>query len=372
MQAIAYQRGGMRFRWLFSKTIDLSIFYLPVLLGILACALVHADVFSRTIFFSFLLFQGFGLADFHIGATWFHYLDRRNWHFYTQSSDNRLNYLFIPLAWIVATAVAQIFIPKLVFSLFIIWTIQHLVQQNVGILLLHHNDGDARVERNLEVRTQHWTAIAFSLLFVRRLMPHNHVYELSLQALIAVSSIVAVVFVVQYIGSLRRQARAGATINLPALFFWIGSALFILPTSFVGSEMREALLIPQMVHWFQYVGLNFVLVSRKYKAGATSTELPMAKPIAFFLLTGATVAAAMMLGYWIVDVQAVKGTALNLIVGALYGIGFAHYWQDAFIWKFREPFNRQMMLPFLKPAAANASSPPQNVEHELVGSGTAH
>jgi hypothetical protein len=222
------------------------------------------------------------------------------------------------------------------------------------------------------VRTQHWTAIAFSLLFVRRLMPHNHVYELSLQALIAVSSIVAVVFVVQYIGSLRRQARAGATINLPALFFWIGSALFILPTSFVGSEMREALLIPQMVHWFQYVGLNFVLVSRKYKAGATSTELPMAKPIAFFLLTGATVAAAMMLGYWIVDVQAVKGTALNLIVGALYGIGFAHYWQDAFIWKFREPFNRQMMLPFLKPAAANASSPPQNVEHELVGSGTAH
>jgi hypothetical protein len=371
MQAMTLQRSGVRSRWLFSKTIDLSIFYLPVLLGFLAYGLLHADFLGRAVFFSFLLFQGFGVSDFHIGATWFHYFDRRNWRFYTHSSDNRLNYLLIPLAWIVGTCIGQVFVPKIVFSLFIIWTIQHLVQQNVGILLLHHNDADARVERNLEVRTQHWAAIAFSLLFVRRLMPHNHVYDLALQALIVLSSIVAAVFVAKYIGSLRRQVRDGATLNKPALAFWSVSIFFILPMAFIGSDMRQALLIPQMVHWFQYVGLNFVLVGRKYNSDSASKELPLSKPILFFLLTGAVVASAMMLGYWIADIQAVKGTALNLLIGALYGIGFAHYWQDAFIWKFREPFNRQMTLPYLKPAVAGAILPVKEAEREMVASGSA-
>jgi len=371
MQAVVNQRGGLRFRWLFSKTIDLSIFYLPVLLGFLAYGLLQSDFFGRAVFFSFLLFQGFGLSEFHIGTTWFHYLDRRNWHYYTESADNRRTFLIAPTAWILATTVAQIFIPKLVFSLFLIWTIQHLVQQNVGILLLHHGDTDARVERNLEVRTQHWAAIAFSLLFVRRMVPYNHFYDVVLQVLIAASSIVAVVLVSKYVGSLRRQVREGALLNMPALAFWLVSILFILPLAFIGKELRQALLIPQMVHWFQYVGLNFVLVSRKYNSAKTSTELPVARPIMLFLLTGASVAIAMLLAYYVTDLHMVDGLALNLVVGSLYGIGFAHYWQDAFIWKFREPFNRQMMLPFLRPVAiARATKDARASERDLVHSGS--
>ncbi len=32
---------------------------------------------------------------------------------------------------------------------------------------------------------------------------------------------------------------------------------------------------------------------------------------------------------------------------AFLGLGMVHYLLDGFIWKFREPFNRQAMLPYL-------------------------
>ncbi|MCA9804377.1 MAG: hypothetical protein KC777_20550, partial [Cyanobacteria bacterium HKST-UBA02] len=42
---------------------------------------------------------------------------------------------------------------------------------------------------------------------------------------------------------------------------------------------------------------------------------------------------------------------LYLISGAIMGLSFVHYLQDAWLWRFRDPFIRQSVLPFLKSTA---------------------
>jgi hypothetical protein len=39
-----------------------------------------------------------------------------------------------------------------------------------------------------------------------------------------------------------------------------------------------------------------------------------------------------------------------LLTGFLFGVSNVHYWQDAFLWRFREEFQRQSILPYLKEA----------------------
>jgi len=365
MQAVVRQKGELRFPWLFSRTIDLSIFYLPVLVGFAVYGLAQANIFGHALFFSFLLFQAFGLADFHIGATWFHYFDRRNWRHYTASVSNTLTYVVAPLAFILVTPALQFIHPAVVFSLFVLWTVQHLVKQNIGILLLHHIEGDARVDRDLEVGTQHWAAIFFSLLFARRLVHHNQFQDVALQMLILAALVMAVALIAKYIVSLVRHVNRGAALNVPALGFWLLSVLFLAPFAFMGKDIRGALVISQMVHWFQYVGLNFVLAKRKYADGQ-AMDLPLRHPMMLFFLTGATISILLLIIAFVPE-QSAKGPVANLMVGLIYGVAFAHYWQDSFIWRFREPFNRQMMLPYLK--ANLAVTPPANVPKELAHSG---
>ena len=64
----------------------------------------------------------------------------------------------------------MLFCPPLILGIWFVWSIQHLVQQNIGILLLYHNAraNEVVVNRKTETLSVQVSAVLFSLLFIRR------------------------------------------------------------------------------------------------------------------------------------------------------------------------------------------------------------
>ncbi|MGH9553396.1 MAG: hypothetical protein ACRD3W_28705, partial [Terriglobales bacterium] len=76
------------------------------------------------------------------------------------------------------------------------------------------------------------------------------------------------------------------------------------------------------------------------------------RPLGLFVAVGATL-TVLLIACGIKSDALLNGNSSNswftqLLVGFLFGMGFAHNWQDAFIWRFRESFNREAFLPYLK------------------------
>lgn len=108
------------------------------------------------------------------------------------------------------------------------------------------------------------------------------------------------------------------------------------------------LTIPSLLHWLQYIGLNYVMVKRKY-----SDE--QAKYLPFGNLNGVqslTIVCAVILffqyGIFLFCLNRwPQENLMHMWSACFLGTGLVHYLLDGFIWKFREPFIRQAMLPYL-------------------------
>jgi hypothetical protein len=230
-----------------------------------------------------------------------------------------------------------------------LWALQHFIQQNVGILLLYHNHnkGEAIVPRELEQRSQ-WAASSFFFaMFMQRVMLKGEVNLLT-EIVLAATLLWALVVCGQYMVELVKQVRGGAYLNMPAFLFWVMSVLSFLPLAFFGRHFGEAYLITTTVHWFQYIGLNYILVRNKYKDDDQISHLPARHPIG--LLVGVCLvllAANLILGVSSKDLH-LPTVVRDLAWGAGVGIAICHFYLDAFIWRFREPYQRQAVLPYLK------------------------
>jgi hypothetical protein len=228
------------------------------------------------------------------------------------------------------------------------WSILHLVQQNVGILLLYHKPatGEAVVDRKLEGRSIQMAALFFYVTFLHRIMLGNQpgiAFDLIKLFVLAAAAL----YVIKYLIELSKQLRSGKHLNASAFLFWVYSVLFLTPLAFIGRDFTEAYVIPQVVHWFQYLGINYILVSRKY-ATEHKANLPWGHPIALFAAT----CLIFFLGIETISyfLQVTKGDSriFPLFVGLSFGLGFCHYFQDSFIWRFRDPYLRSTVLPFVK------------------------
>lgn len=338
----------IRYPWLFGKTCDLTFLYASILLGFAMFFLSKSSLAQVSPFWAIVATNAFGAGPFHQGATWFAYLDKENRQHYQSTTSRQIIFFLAPVFIFVLTVVGMFCARPLTAFIWMAWSLQHLVQQNIGILLLYHRhgQGEAIIPRPLEARSQQVAAVMFSLIFLYRSILE---YKLSMIMipLIVVVAIYTASLTWRYIWNLRNQLNQGAYLNLPALMFWCFSMLCLWPMAFIGHSFYDGYIIPITVHWFQYILINYVLVNNKYSTDRIA-NLPVSHPITLFFLF----CAGIML--FVLSLSLAKDIGIfnqawqqTLLIGAIFGLGNVHYFLDAFLWRFREPYQRQAILPYL-------------------------
>ena len=339
----AQAKPSLKFGWVLGCRNDMLFIFGPTLVTYAIFAWFARQSEAGAVFLLATIL--YAVNVFHQGATWFHYFDRRNRSYYL-SKEKWMWYVATPILVLAGTLLlAKFCMPALIF-IFIVWGIQHVVQQNMGILLLYHNhdSGEAIVNRNLEVRTQHAGAVFFTAIFFARLFIRDALPPQVVNGVILATFLFFAVSVAQYVIDLSSQVRRGAQLNVPALLFWLVAVLFLLPTAFWGSSYQLAILVPSFLHWMQYIGVNLVLVERKYEDAVQTENLPFNRPMLLFL-GFCTLLVAVQFGS--ITYGSMLAEQRNFWSAMYMGLGMVHYALDGCIWKFREPFNRKNILPFL-------------------------
>jgi hypothetical protein len=339
----------LRYRWLFDGRTDLLLFFAPALVGLSVFLLLQDS--PTSLVWNFLLLQGLGLGPFHLGASWFHLDDAEICDELIGFGKKKLIVLST-IAAIAAFSIVGMFVsPDLVIVLYLATTMHHIVRQNVGITLLYHNQGSEAVpDRDKELRPLYLSTWFCACAFIARNSPHDSLK----QTVFAAGATILLFFVfwsiAQFVQDIRGKLQLGLPLNVPALLFWFVSVLFFLPVGFLGRDFSQALIIPLVMHWFQYVGLNWVLVRRKGETGgfAMSKGNDWRKFVAVSLVASLLV----VLPGIIVHSGHTGSVWQKLWSGVMFFVTFIHYVQDAFLWRFRNPVLRRQMLAFLKPQIA--------------------
>ncbi len=337
--------------WLSSARNDLAFFFAPAFVAILMTSLFRHDAVVNSPLLLFVILQGFSLGPFHQGLTWFHYFDKENLEQY--SAQKNFFWAFCaPVLVIAFAAVAYWFSPPFLLCIYVMWTIQHIAKQNVGILLLYHNHerNEAIVPRQIEARSVESSAALFSFLFLNGFIAQSGWIALAVHSLIALLIFEVMWLMVRFALSLKHQVRVEhKSLNGPALVFWMISCLAFIPFA-LAKDYGQGLFVALVMHWFQYIGLNAMLVRRKYSTAAAKSMLIVGKPALLFFSVGLLFAVVALP----VQAFALNGIdpnqwQLRILAGVVYGMTLSHYLLDAFIWRFREPFNRTAFLRHLKP-----------------------
>lgn len=346
----ADQAAVLTYPWMFGRTFDIMFFFVPILIGVACFTMSQLSWVSSSAIWLFLALDAFGAGPFHFGPTWFAYFDKKNREHWASDRKKQIIFFVAPVILAVGTTLTFMYVFGVVEILITIWAIQHVVQQNVGILLLYHNQGrgEAIVDRQLEMKSQQYPATLFSLLFFHRIFLLN-APGIGWNIFFAIVAVWAFTPVVRYILELHRQVREGATINVPALAFWVLAITMMIPFAFLGKTFSEAWVIPVTVHWFQYIGLNYAIVKKKYSPDSQfKNDLPKISPMVLFFTTciGLLVAAVLIMP---VGTAVFKSNPLmvKMLTGIWLGVTACHYFLDAFLWRFREAHARQSILPHL-------------------------
>ncbi|MCA9805764.1 MAG: hypothetical protein KC777_27520, partial [Cyanobacteria bacterium HKST-UBA02] len=268
---------NLRYPWLVSARADGLFLFLPVMIALLAFGLLQSTPIKSSAILSFIVLQGLGLGPLHLGMTWAHFKDSDTRDHLIGPGKKRLLLAGAAVLGILGlSAVLTLAAPVLVIALFMATSIHHIAKQNEGILLLYHNrDGECLPPRELENRTIILSAWLCAIIFLARQAPPASLQQLALSALAAVVSLFFAFSIRNYLASILMQARTGLAINVPALMFWGVCVAFLFPFAFQGENYTTALFAPLVMHWFQYVFINWILVCRRQasKAGISLRSL---------------------------------------------------------------------------------------------------
>ena len=189
-------------------------------------------------------------------------------------------------------------------------------------------------------------ALCFALIFFRRiLLVGTPIYDMFL-VVIGVSALLGAAYCIAYFVKLASELQNGKHMNVPGFAFWLVCVSYLIPFAFLGNDYQTALMVPLIVHWCQYIGLNYVVVQRKYGPERID-DLPMKRPLVLYSLVGFTLVFIVAAMYGVGKIFEQNDLLSNLFKGTVLGLGMVHYYLDGFIWKFRDKFPREAMLPYL-------------------------
>jgi hypothetical protein len=155
-------RPQVQWRWLFGPRVDTCFFMVPIFIGILGYLCTQNPAFFQSVLFSVIVTDSFEAGPFHQGPTWFAYADKRNREHFFNDKVRRRIFLWSPPLIMLSSVVLYLTVKELLILVWMLWAIQHFIQQNIGILLLYHNQnqGEAIVNRTIETRSQ-WASCLF-------------------------------------------------------------------------------------------------------------------------------------------------------------------------------------------------------------------
>jgi hypothetical protein len=339
---------------MFGRGNDLIFFFAPLILALTIYGMVQNNLIVSGLLFAIVAGNGLGLNQLHLGPSWLFWLDKKNLEHWRSNQKLAFMYFVGPPLVLLLSAVLGMFFIGVVYVLTTLWGMQHFIQQNFGILALYHNrsSGEAVASRTLQSRSL-WASSVFFCSFYFHKLVFNDNGGINFVILASVLLAVAVLYCVLYFLDIFKQVKAGAQLNVPALLFWIMGVLYFLPFAICKYDAQTAFLIPGVMHWVQYLFLNYMLVKYKYK-DENAALLPGPSILVFVV-----VAVLIFIGSF--SLYALKptlsGPGLKFLVGFIFGISNMHYYQDAFLWRFREEFQRNSILPYLKEARVAENAP---------------
>lgn len=340
---------------MFGRTYDIVFFFAPLLLALALYGLIENKVIAAGLLL-IIAANGLGLNQFHLGPSWLFYFDKKNLQHWRENKDKALIFFGGPPLIMALSIAGAIFAPGVNYLITTIWGLQHFVAQNLGILILYHNrnGNEAICDRSLQRRSLWAPAIFFFAFYVWRLILKS---PTGWPFLVAISLLGAWALfeVVRYIMDLRRQAQAGARINAPALMFWVISVFYFAPFAVLNYNETTAYVVPGTMHWMQYLALNYMLVRWKYideRAKDRSHDLSPTAVLALFFALALSL-FAISVGLW--QLKLTDTIHERIFIGILVGLSNVHYFQDAFLWRFREAFQRDNVLKYIMQARAAAN-----------------
>lgn len=336
-------KANLQYNWLIGAQIDWLFFFLPIVFGYAVLFLVTQVEVTSSAVLMFLALQGFGLGPFHLGMSWAHFRDRQTKE-HIVGSGQRKTFIYLLIAAIaLLSSLAMLFTPELLAIVFLVTTVHHIVRQNAGILLLYHNKNECVPPKELEERTLNLSTLMLAFIFLARSTTASNIQQSILALIVLLIAIPFILSVVSYIVSLLKQMKEGKKINVPAFCFWVISVLFFLPFTFVETDYNKCLIAPLVIHWFQYIIVNWMLFSRR------STEVQSPKIQEVIGISAMIMLLVILSGAVAIHLAGLESPTVILLSGFIIGLTLIHYLQDAFLWRLRDPVIKKRIIPYLKP-----------------------
>ena len=252
-----------KYPWMFGRRFDLFFYFAPIAFGITCYALSQSILADSSTLWLVLAVNAFGAGPFHQGPTWFAYLDKKNRSHYASTDRLKLIFYLGPVLVMAVTVLGWVYFRGIIYAITMAWAVQHIVQQNIGILLLYHNHGrgEALVEKKLESWSQWAPAIFFSTFFIHRILFQN-ADNLIFTGITAVTGVWALTMVARYILTLIKKSNEGEYINVPALLFWMVSVLSLAPFAFLGKSFDDAFVNRVIEHVLNEAAIDFKVINR--------------------------------------------------------------------------------------------------------------
>lgn len=337
--------------WMLGKSADLTYFFLPVILGLALFYLSQSELANKSMFWAAILGFGMAIGPFHQGPTLFTYFDKANRQYYSSSWKN-ISLFFVMPPVLITTAITAAFVnPLALFVVVSLWHIHHLVQQNIRVLYIYHGrsseTNEALPDYELTATTQWGAAIICTLASCARTNFIGLQFLPGLNILIGALSVWLLVRSVQYLLHLQRQLKNGSSLNVPALGLWFVGMFSMVPVAFLGQDFFAPFVVPLMIHWIQFIGLNIFLVRRKYKEEQIK-NLPASRPLLLLLTFCATYMLSYVLILKFADPSVGQEWWRTAALGFTMGLGMCHYFLDTYIWRFDQPFQKKAFLSYLE------------------------
>lgn len=344
--------------WIIHKRFDLAFFILPVFLGLAYFALVYSLPQYATLL-TIVVWMLF--AQTHFGSTWFIYFDKINRaHYY----KNPGIYYITPLALFAGALMLGYAQPLLLSALVSAISLYHVTKQNIGILQLYRvrsKDFDPHIKKieNATVFSATFFFGGYGALHLAEFQPFLAPVRLLAEIGVWVLFISAVI---GFLGVLYFYLRK-ETLSLPRASFFALSMLMYSPYLYIALlmqsnfQMETATLTALLAHYMQYLGLVWLMQRNKYRYDSTfGTENPFLATISQNLLYGFVLilgyAALMAYFRWIIPSQATSDTLVRVVPHIVLAFTLVHFYIDSFIWRFRDPFIKETVAPFIKPTEA--------------------
>lgn len=346
-------------QWVINKKFDLVFFLCPISIGLLyflSLVLAPGHAFLMTVIVWIVFEQT------HFGSTWFIYFDRKNRAYY---AEHPFIYYVFPLLIFAAVLVLGSINQTLLIICIALASFYHVTKQNTGILQLY------RV-RNKEFdlfarKTENFTIFAWSLffgLFGALHLPH---FVALLRPVLPIAWFMDGVFLAAaVIGTVMilRQSVSRSQNSIPKNVFLLTSVLMYSPYLYASAilvdiyQMEIATLTSLIAHYVQYVGIVWLININKYGADtqyAKSNSLLHAIARHYWTIVGVIIAYSLLMAAFRWGIPSRLNGALTVtlpnIVIALTAI---HFYIDSFIWRFRNPYVKETVMPFIRPVETTA------------------